>query len=200
MLLHTSRTARCLSQLPSRGLAIISIVAASLAMYPVPFARELFLRQHPWGGYYHLRAGITLDNAIITGTGRAIVLFVVLLTLTMIESEGLRLVGRRRGWRSDRRLMRTICYHASPAWVVAAVGSAIGALANTWISVGDLPVPFWGNFPGEYVLPVAGFFPGLIWFELISYLGLRQCRYANLAAKHQTTTSEHRPDQAKTPA
>lgn len=87
--------------------------------------------------------------------------------LTAIEAFGIAHFGRRRGWRTDRVLARTICAHAGVMWVFAGVLGGLG-LAIDQFYFGWIP---WGM--------VTGLLLGMLLFETWVYLGFRAMRYAN---------------------
>lgn len=101
--------------------------------------------------------------------------------LSLIESRGLRLIGRTRGFRITAAISQSVTTAASPWWIVAGIG--LGFLA-AWVSSG-FPVarpspPFWTT--SRIVLlstSVLVFCLGFLMFETMSYLGLRRCKFAN---------------------
>lgn len=102
----------------------------------------------------------------------------VLLAASWIESVGIQLFGRRRGWRVTRHVATAVCGHAAVGWVMgglfAALASCLAAIATM---MNGRPI----------VLPVViamiglsgGGLIGLLWFEILVYMGIRACRFAN---------------------
>ncbi len=100
------------------------------------------------------------------------------LALVGIEQWGVRLIGRRRGWRVTPTVAAAVCYHASPAWLVGArVWCAAWLLVLGFVALAP-PMP---GYEVQWILllPFLGPLIGLVWFEVLVYIGIRQCRYAN---------------------
>lgn len=122
----------------------------------------------------------------------------ILLVLTWVEGLGLRFFGARRGWRVTRDVASQVCAHASVGWIFAALFPLV-ALALSTALVRNFPE--WGGrfmnqridlsaftpwakrvSVGELVTLlglVGGFLGGLMVFEMLVYVGVRRCRYAN---------------------
>lgn len=105
--------------------------------------------------------------------------------LSMVEYFGLRTFGRRRGWRVTRSVALTVVGHASVGWTVAAGLAAVGLHLGRSLD-GGLIVPrvLWsllGRAILEWalVLPIVGFIAGLLVFEVLVYVGIQRCRFAN---------------------
>lgn len=112
--------------------------------------------------------------------------FFGLLALTWIERVGLVFFARRRDERLTRAMASSICAHASVGWLLA------GVLAFAAVAIAELAgLEPWVVRPAPNVVvihswvvtvpPVAGFFAGLMVFEVLAYLGARRCRFANTA-------------------
>lgn len=104
--------------------------------------------------------------------------------LTWIEERGVRFFGARRGWRITPEVALTICAHASIGWVFGSLlvflviacfftptfnaGATLNQRVNllrflvTWVPAGGLSL-----------------FAGLLAFEMLVYVGVRECRFAN---------------------
>lgn len=160
----------------SRRLLVVNLTAGSLAMGAAG-ARLL--------GYDRGLSSTTGTAAEWGGSlvGLAVLWYVVLLGLTRIESAGIRFFGRRRGWRVTPDLATAVCAHASVGW--AAAGLGVLAVSMYWQA-------HWG--PGTTLVQrlsavqyywvwapsLAGvFLAGLVLFEILVYIGVRECRYAN---------------------
>ncbi|MEM9063954.1 MAG: hypothetical protein AAGB51_00525 [Planctomycetota bacterium] len=117
---------------------------------------------------------------VAAGTG-------VLFTLTRIEQRGIRLWGRVNGRRIDKPIAHRVCAHASAGWVIGALlifpGAALGEQVEDWgfsNSVGAFR-PIVNAAP--VVGSVLGFGIGLLWFEVLVYIGAKRCRFANAARR-----------------
>lgn len=113
--------------------------------------------------------------ALITAVMAATVAGLILLLLTWIESRGLRFFGARHGFRVTRPVAETVCSHACVGWVVGSVVWFSG-----WVFIGagvilDLLAPI------GLVLAMLGAVAGLLIFEVLAYVGLRRCKFANRA-------------------
>jgi len=97
----------------------------------------------------------------------------ILLLLTWIESRGLRFFGTRRGFRATRPVAETVCSHACVGWVVGSVVWFAG-----WVGVGA-GVVHELFVPAGLLLASFGAVAGLLIFEVLAYIGLRRCRFAN---------------------
>ncbi|MFU8828587.1 MAG: hypothetical protein ACNA8P_04035 [Phycisphaerales bacterium] len=109
-----------------------------------------------------------------------------IMVLSGIEYSGLRVFGKRNGWRVTHGVAAAVVGHASVGWLVGLVLGAVGYQAG--VSAGGrgivLPVALqtlagvsrigWG-----VVLGVVGFGVGMMVFEVLVYLGVRRCRFAN---------------------
>lgn len=104
--------------------------------------------------------------------------------LTWIEERGVRFFGARRGWRITPEVALTICAHASIGWV-------FGSLL-VFLVIACFFTPTWdaGATLNQRVnllrffltwVPAAGLslFAGMLAFEMLVYVGVRECRFAN---------------------
>ncbi len=111
------------------------------------------------------------------------VLFGVIWLLTLIESVGIRFFGRQRGWRITREVSKTVCSLASVGWLVGACVCAVGCIFLHLGFMQELNLidsrhtPKFGIIGALIV--ITGAIIGLLYFELLVYLGVRQCRFAN---------------------
>lgn len=112
----------------------------------------------------------------------------VVLALSFVEYLGLRTFGRKNRWRVTNGVALTVVGHASFGWLLGGIGGAVGwrfgqtlpgglgVPQGLWSLVGATSVA-WGT-----VLGIAGFLCGLAVFEVLVYLGVRRCRFANPAS------------------
>lgn len=181
-----------------------SAVAAGIAVFSVPSAMAPFvlIEEDIPASFASITGGLVIGALI------GVLLFGVLGALTSIESFGLRVLSRRRGGRIDAAISGTICSHGSIGWVVSAVAFALGVWAVAIVSlIGVLTPP--SNRP-EAVLPsiaVAGValsslgvIAGFLLFEIIAWLGLRRCLYANRADPGAPTDPDSPQDPRDAPA
>ncbi|MBX3407549.1 MAG: hypothetical protein KF869_12385 [Phycisphaeraceae bacterium] len=111
---------------------------------------------------------------------------VLLLVLTTIERVGITFFANRRGWRVPPPVARTICANAAPGWIAAGVLCGIGLCAvPAMLRVArDVPPPWRTTADAAAASPpLLGFIAGMIVFEMLVYVGVRRCRYANWAAR-----------------
>lgn len=111
-----------------------------------------------------------------------------ILVLRRFERLGLILIGRGHGWRVDPRLARVVTNYASIGWLVALalpIGLTGGALGRTYLETSYSPhwgtwgyVPDWLTGWFHWVLAGSMFVP-LFLFELLCYIGIRRCKFAN---------------------
>lgn len=144
-------------------------------------------------------SGVRIESVWLFGAAVVLtpVLMLPLLMLTELEQIGIRYFGRRRGWRIDRTVSAVVCAHASIGWTLAmvlgAVGFHLGWPAYHWLR--GLVLKSWSGGASpmgprsvtlmavvEWIpaaLPVLGFGAGLLVFETLVWIGMRQCRFAN---------------------
>jgi hypothetical protein len=116
----------------------------------------------------------------------------VLWLLTWIEYRGIRFFSRRRGWRLTPEGAWQVCCHASVGWLMLGVLPMLTLAAFQALTrVFHLGPPRgglllgWGPFSGmswSEVTYGAGLLvalvAGMLVFEVLVYVGVRQCRYA----------------------
>lgn len=116
----------------------------------------------------------------------------LLFALTRLEWYGMRFIAERRGWRLTRDAAWQVCCHASVGWIfvglVPLLGMAWIYIFANWFGLsahgmlrlpGILrnPVP-WSEVVNFGVIGL-GFLAGMLVFETLVYLGVRQCRFGN---------------------
>jgi hypothetical protein len=113
-----------------------------------------------------------------------IVLFWMVSILTVVEQRGIRFFGKSRSWRITRNVALVVVAHAAVGWVIGGCLMLAASLLTTtrYVVIGR-----------EYVstgwILAAGFFLGLLVFETLVFLGVRQCRFANLPDPPAASTS-----------
>ncbi|HMN40705.1 MAG TPA: zinc ribbon domain-containing protein [Phycisphaerales bacterium] len=113
-----------------------------------------------------------------------------LLALTWIETVGVRFFGRRRAWRVTWPIALSVCAHASIGWAIGGALHALVPLMRTplWWVLDRLPeaVASRGALAFVTIAPVGALLAGMLVFETLVYLGVRECRYANTAERSPT--------------
>lgn len=152
------------------NLALASVLLAGA--FTEPRVDQVFLHTH--GSFARL-----IGELLVLTPGA----YILLRGLTAIERAGLRFFGNRRGGRITPGIARTVTAHASYGWVLAGLLATIGAF------VGHAVLRPWYNRVGagwiltrpevHVAFALGGFFLGLLWFEILSYLGAMRCRFAN---------------------
>lgn len=93
---------------------------------------------------------------------------IVLTVLTSIERMGIQAYGRVHKRRITRAVAITVCAHACLGWVTASVLFWIPIIALVILDEELL----------AFLAPI-GLFLGLLHFEILVWLGVKRCRYAN---------------------
>lgn len=116
---------------------------------------------------------------------------IVLGLLTSIEFQGIRFFGKQRDWRITKTVALVVCAHASVGWIVMAALPTIvlaafataqrlfGLVANGTVNLGSRFGQVSLNTIATGGGLVAALVIGLLVFESLVYIGVRQCRYAN---------------------
>lgn len=121
----------------------------------------------------------------------------VLWVLTRIEFGGIQFFGARRSWRINEGVASVICAHAAVGWVLGALGML--CISFFW-GTHWAPTASWSTRSTTLVhytvwVPsiAAVFLAGLFVFEILVYIGVRECRYANPpgAGRAATSASDH---------
>jgi hypothetical protein len=154
----------------SKALALVcAVVAGFLALCPA--------------ATLHWRAGATMDAIALLlygAVGGGAMLFV----LTWIERVGIVFFGRRRGWRTTKRVAWAVCGHASVGWLVcgAIVSFAWGlgvVRGGVWMRDLQIKGVVFATLTPSSLVVVGAFILGMLVFETLVYLGFRSMRYAN---------------------
>jgi hypothetical protein len=147
----------------------------------------LFLNALAVGALFAVFFGDTLDNSARSPGATllwsvwvfAVPFGAAIIGLSLVEGLGLRVLGRKNGWRITRDVSGAVVAHASIGWLLAAPVMAAeyayfrslswpGALA--WINA-----PWWWMALAWAAAPLAG----LVGFELLAWLGWRRMKFAN---------------------
>lgn len=115
-----------------------------------------------------------------------------LMALSAFEVRGVLFFAKRRGWRLTPTAAWQVCAHASVGWIFCGVLSLLGMATLTALSLRTNLIPktmvdfspllsmraSWHDVIGA--VPFAGgYLAGMLIFETLVYLGVRQCRFAN---------------------
>lgn len=116
----------------------------------------------------------------------------ILFLLTRLEWYGMRFIAARRGWRLSPDAAWQVCCHASVGWIFVGI---VPLFAMAWLYIFanwfglsphgmlNLPPLTTRPVPWTYVVNFGviglGIFAGMLVFETLVYLGVRQCRFGN---------------------
>jgi hypothetical protein len=107
---------------------------------------------------------------------------VFLFMLTLIEARGVSFFSKRRHWRVPIDLSLAICAHAAATWWIACAGVVAGLLLGVQIE-NALSSFTSGNSVFAALVPTSGpllgFILGMLVFETLVYIGVRECKFAN---------------------
>ncbi len=109
-------------------------------------------------------------------------LWLLLALLSEVERRGIMLWGRAGGRRINAAVASTIVAHASAGWVAASVLVFAGTLLGAhlfWLSETRAGFTAYDLYVAPAIGPGVGAFLGLLWFEILVYVGVRRCQYAN---------------------
>lgn len=126
-------------------------------------------------------------------------LILIFFILTKIESKGLQVIGKSRGFRITPEIANSIVAQGSVGWTIVLTGLAIFLNAelidkiamksesNLLQDAGSIIFAF-----GVFSLGCSLIF-GFLFFEYFAYLGLRRCKYANRSRPESTLPSTPKP-------
>ncbi len=120
-------------------------------------------------------------NAFVAWVINLAISITALWGLTHIEMLGVRTFGNRRGWRITHDVALSVCAHAAVGWVITGALFLASLMLPRPKLVLKLP-PAFGNFSVDIagvLAPFSALMVGLFVFELLVYLGVRRCRFAN---------------------
>jgi hypothetical protein len=134
---------------------------------------------------------LTKAGMLVLETGAVALLFAL---LTWIEYQGVRFFARQRGWRLTREGAWQVCCHASVGWILVGLlplfGMSLMFAATYWLGWAPKGVIDLSNILGPLVpligvqglvtgvLTIGGAVLGLMAFETLVYVGVRQCKFA----------------------
>lgn len=119
-----------------------------------------------------------------------------LFALTYIEWRGIRFFAWQRGWRLTADAAWQVCAHASVGWIIGALVPML-VMAVLWAAPGGRPSLLdrllsrggggsFGSMSGGdailVTLMIGSYVVGLCVFEMLIYVGVRKCRFANRGA------------------
>ncbi len=119
-----------------------------------------------WISHSKLDAAMLAPIAVGVWTG-------ALLALSWIESRGIRIIGRFRRFRITRAVAYAVVGHAAAGWVVGAIAGTI----TTAIIAREDYIEAKLNGVGVGAAVAAGV--GLVFFEILTYIGMRRMKFAN---------------------
>ncbi len=158
-----------------------------------------FLLADPWVG---VLAGDPVRAArggeaelLIKGIGYAaytLLITLAIIGLTLIEIRGVRFFSNRHGWKLSENAALQVCAHASVGWIFCGLLSLLGMATMTALALKTKIIPqthldltpiipvrvMWHDALG-FVFVVGGYLLGMVIFETLAYVGVRQCRFAN---------------------
>lgn len=158
-----------------------------------------FFIADPWVGVLAgdpVRAAHGAGNEILVRAagylGYTIAIMCALIGLSALEVRGVLFFAKRHGWRLTPTAAWQVCAHASVGWIFCGVLSLLGMAALTGLALRTNIIPkteidlspflsmrvAWHNAIAT-VLFIGGYIVGMLIFETLVYLGIRQCRFAN---------------------
>lgn len=116
-------------------------------------------------------------------------IWLVVRALIGVETKGLRVIGRTRGFRVTPAIAATITAHGAVGWVIAGTGVAIGVLGPFTAHLINSTAGTVDGFVGRLgalsvVLGLLLTVFGFLFFETFAWLGIRRLRYANRVRPH----------------
>lgn len=166
----------------SQRLLVLNCLVAS-ACVVVPWVLFLAVLKFAWG-----RGGRMFLEAGLLGIAVAMpVIALLLLTLSWIETRGIRFFGRRRGWRVSKNVAMTVVAHASYGWVAGALLLGAQAMVPHWVAF-DGQTSHWPSWLSAVwptwlsPLPALAMLAAVLWFEILVAIGVRRMRFANAPA------------------
>ena len=176
---RTTKTLRRTNTVIASGL--VSVVPAAIYYMQLLRAEAPYImRELTWDWADSMVGWLGWSAVTLAGF---VVAWLTLVILTKIESSGIRLYGRVHKTRITPTVALALTAHASIGWVVSGVlvsagfGTGLGLYEiamhrNVDVFRGVMMLaPIW--------MPVLGGLVGLLTFEMIVYLGVRGCRFAN---------------------
>lgn len=142
----------------------------------------------------------TLPDTRLLAVVSVAILPCLLVSLTKIEALGVRFFGRQRGWRVTKTIAWNVCCHASIGWTVGCLLHALTPLGLIWGGklLDLLPANTAIAVAVQYARwsPVVALFVGMLIFETLVYMGVRECRFANRARPGAAAGGEQADERA----
>ncbi len=126
-----------------------------------------------------LTYGDVVGSLAIASSAGGLGAYLLLRFAVQVEHAGIRFFGARRQWRISDAVASTVVAHASIGWILG----GLLACASTFVRFEGLPrltLFIWTIGPAVWILVLA-VGVGMLVFELLVYVGVRRCRYANAA-------------------
>lgn len=175
-------------------IGVAGLIGGVLALL-VYFRGEPLIDQ---SGLLSLQGVLGLITLVVVLLGVWLISVLILATLTTVEALGLRFFGRAHGSRVTVATSRAICAHASVGWVIAGVlvviGELVGRPVREYALYHNVGVARGPMLLAEVLLPLGGFFVGMLVFETLVYVGVRRRRFAN---REPESASEDSRDRAR---
>ncbi len=192
------RTDRRELMLSASTIIVASLILATGFVLPAVFTRDevaTYPAENPRPYPYW--------DILVTIPFFAVVPLVIFPILTWIETRGLIVIGKARGFRIDARLAKSIVAHACAGWLLLAIlYLGLNSLGSLLIHINETPptpgpeptstedrvmqyvdlfsgaAPQWTYWVNR-IFWIGGLLIGFLFFETFAFLGLRRCKYAN---------------------
>lgn len=123
---------------------------------------------------------VAVLQAIVSGLVVACGTFALLWIVMLIERAGSRTIGAWHRWRITREVAYCVCAYASVGWLLGVLGAVCWGV---WYVTRGRDAAISRSDEGFYVMnlgPAAVVLLGLFGYELLVYIGLRRCKFANV--------------------
>lgn len=158
----------------TRSFAIVSVIAGVGVMLPLIGFYGLPRTDATSALGWMLKQAASIVPVVMLGT------FVLLWLVLLIERAGSRVIGLTHRWRITGEVAYCVCAYASVGWLLGALGLAV---SGAWYALRIADENFAASSEGFYVMYgglAAAFLLGLFGYELLVYIGLRRCKFANV--------------------
>lgn len=122
----------------------------------------------------------TVLQAIVSGLVVACGTFALLWIIMLIERAGSRTIGAWHRWRITREVAYCVCAYASVGWLMGVLGAMCWGM---WYVTRGRDALIARSDEGLYAMNLglpAVVLLGLFGYELLVYIGLRRCKFANV--------------------